>query len=109
MGLVNFPESLVVIFEQAIFNHFIRVHLRQVRKDFGCITHSQVLRFLERIDECVLVSFKGRLEGEGSLLGAIFVVESEGPRDLFLLLSETEHGVELHSNRHTPLQWFSIE
>lgn len=45
--LVNLPESLVIMFEKAIFDHLVGVDLSQVRQNFTGVSHAQKLRLFQ--------------------------------------------------------------
>ena len=74
--LVDFPECLVVVFEETVLYHLVRIYLCQVRQDFCRVAHTQELGLFERVDEGVLVGFERGLEHERLLVGLSFVVES---------------------------------
>ena len=50
------PEGLEIVAEQSIFDHFCLIALPEELHDFISITHSQSLRFFQRVHEVEMKS-----------------------------------------------------
>lgn len=107
--LVDLPESLVVVLEEAFAKHLGRIGLSQVGQDLSCVAHPHHLGFFERVHERVLVGLERLLKRVGVLDLTVFVVELDTPRNALFLLSKAEQCVELNADGHVPPELLTIE
>lgn len=109
MLLVDLPEGLVVVLEEPLPQHLVRVLLRQVTQNLGSVADPHMLRLLESVHEGVLVGLKRLLKAVSVLDLAVLVVKLDAPRDAVFFGCQSEDRIELDADWKVPAELFPIE
>ena len=100
-------ESLVVIAEKTILNHFLLVALPEELHNFVCVAHPQRLRLLQRVHKVEMKSLT-RVPDQSVGRRVVLVMKSETPGSLLRLPRQTNSRVKLDTNRQVPLKCLLI-
>lgn len=109
MLLVDLPEGLVVVLEEPLPQHLVRVLLRQVTQNLGSVADPHMLRLLESVHEGVLVGLKRLLKAVSMLDLAVLVVKLDAPRDAVFFGCQSEDRIKLDTDWKVPAELFPIE